>query len=452
MVVHRVLYRFSGQLTVLTSFCKLPVLIVINGTLTVHSERLVRIDCFWVTYYFRSSNWADKCSIMSRDEENQGDMNVDIPEAALKDFRSKVSKLDKQLWRRTLEKAMNLLALSDDEEDWMGADQSATASSFKPRKLRVFSGGKTLRSGEAEYATWRLYAQPIVQDKGISQLDKRRIIMDSLAPPALELLSSVGSKVSASEILKLLDQHFREVSDGYKLYTQFRSSVQDFKESASEFLQRLHLLTLKTVERGGLNRNNVDLEVLRQFENGCADDDLLQRIGIRGLIKNPPAVAVLLLDVRMEENRRKDKKLRLKARHAHSHAATATEDTNLATQVQNLQQQVQTLYTQLAQFMPTQTHHMPTNKASPAIHTTHTVEDEARPGPGVSRPGSSKGAHNNMRGRGKRKGSPFGFCLNCGETGYFQSACTLARNADLVQQRLLENTRQTFPRLPIQGN
>ena len=180
---------------------------------------------------------------MSREEENQGDMNVDIPETALTDFRNKVSKLDKKLRRRTLEKAMNLLALSEDEEDGMGADQSATASSFKPRKLRVFSGGKTLRSGEVKYATWRLYAQPIVQDKEISQLDKRRIIMD------LELLSCVGPKVSASEILKLLDQHFGEVSDGYEFYTQFRSSVQDFKESSAEFLQRLHLLALKTVER-----------------------------------------------------------------------------------------------------------------------------------------------------------------------------------------------------------
>ena len=73
-------------------------------------------------------------------------------------------------------KAMNLLPLSDDEEDGMGADQTTTASSFKPRKLRVFSGDKTLRSGEVEYATWRRYAQPIVQYKGISQLD----IMDNL--------------------------------------------------------------------------------------------------------------------------------------------------------------------------------------------------------------------------------------------------------------------------------
>ena len=106
----------------------------------------------------------------------------------------------------------------------------------------------------------------------------------------------------------------------------------------------------------------------------------------------------------MEENRRKDKKLRLKTRHPHYHAATATEDTNLATQMQNLQQQVQTLSTQLAQFMPTQTHHMPTTKASPAIHITHTVEDQGRPGPRVSRPGSFRGAHNNICGRGKRKG------------------------------------------------
>ena len=154
----------------------------------------------------------------------------------------------------------------------------------------------------------------------------------------------------------------------------------------------------------------------------------------------------------MEENRQKDKKLRLKARHPRSHAAAATEDTNLATQVQNLQQRVQTLSTQLAQFVPTQTHHMPTTKASPVIHTTHTVEDKARLSAGVSRPGSSRGPHNNMCGRVKRKGYAFGFCFSCGQTGHFRSACTLACNAGLVQQRLLETTRQTFPRLPNQGN
>ena len=62
--------------------------------------------------------------------------------------------------------------------------------------------------------------------------------------------------------MKLLDQHFGEVSGGYKLYTQFRSSMQDFKESSSEF-KKIHLLALKTVERGGVNKIDVDLEVLR---------------------------------------------------------------------------------------------------------------------------------------------------------------------------------------------
>ena len=45
---------------------------------------------------------------MSGDEENQRDMNEDIPEAVLKDFQNKVSNLDKKMRPRTLKNAMNL--------------------------------------------------------------------------------------------------------------------------------------------------------------------------------------------------------------------------------------------------------------------------------------------------------------------------------------------------------
>ena len=55
--------------------------------------------------------------------------------------------------------------------------------------------------------------------------------------------------------------------------------------------------------------SDIAKEVIRQFECSCADEDLLQRIDIRALRqKTPPSpVDELLLSVRTEETRRKEK-------------------------------------------------------------------------------------------------------------------------------------------------
>ena len=230
------------------------------------------------------------------------------------------------------------------------------AMTVKPRKLRCFSGARDPGSGVVDYSTWHLYAKPVVEDTLLSEGERKRIIVESLLPPALEIAASADSTVTSKEVLELLDRHCGEVADGYELYTQFRSCIQDVKETACEYLQCLHLLALRTSSRGGMEASDIANEVLRQFHCSCADEDLLQRIDIRALRQktSPTPVDELLLSVRTEETRRKEKKLRLKAaRKARANMLKVQED-GMASEMASLKQKVEALTLQLQGHMATE--------------------------------------------------------------------------------------------------
>ena len=163
-----------------------------------------------------------------------------------------------------------------------------------------------------------MYASSVVDSTRLSENERKRILIDSLLRPALDIATTLDATKTSQDLLHVLDHHYGEVSDGYELYTQFRSSIQDVKETACEYLQKLHLLALKATQREGMRKQHIAKEVIRQFESGCADEDLLNRIDIRGLLEDEtlPSVDEVLLLVRTEESRRKEKKLRLKARNA----------------------------------------------------------------------------------------------------------------------------------------
>ena len=54
-----------------------------------------------------------------------------------------------------------------------------------------------------------------------------------------------------------------------------------------------------------MRKKDIPREVVRQFENGCADENLLSRIGIRDMCEDDSILPVgdLLLLVRTEESR-----------------------------------------------------------------------------------------------------------------------------------------------------
>ena len=230
------------------------------------------------------------------------------------------------------------------------------------------------------------------------------------------------------------------MSDGYELYSQFRSSIQDVKETACEYLQRLHLLALKATQREGMRKQDIWKEVIRQFESSCADEDLLNRNE-----ETLPSVDEVLLLVRTEESRRKEKKLRLKARNAKANMLKVQES-DMATEMASLQKKVEAL-TQLQGQMTLGTHRGGGQPGtySASVHQPGAASFHKQPQRTVLAPKrghgfSRSGQGGQQPGRGRRT---MGFCFLCCQDGHFQAACSFPRNAELVQQRLLASVQRT---------
>ena len=261
-------------------------------------------------------------------------------QSALKPWKEKIGGLDRKLRRRTLDKVYTFLQDRDDDDD-----DYERRLPVRPRKLRSFSGAKEVKSGEVDFATWRLHALAITADEDLRKSEKKRVLCESLLGSALEVVCTLDSKSTASELLVLLEQHFGDVADGFELYSQFRAAVQGMQETASEYLHRLRVLEMKAVDRKGMSLDSVPLEVIRQFESNCADDDLLFRVGVREKLLKPPAVADLLHLLKTEESRRHQKKFRLKARNARANVVTACEEgfaAQMTAQMTALQDQLKT--------------------------------------------------------------------------------------------------------------
>ena len=290
----------------------------------------------------------------------------------------------------------------------------------KPRKLRSFSGAKVTPSGELEYRMWRLHAKPIVDDPFLRESEKKRTLFDALLGEALEIASTLSGTSSSETLLSLLDKHFGDVSDGFELYSQFRSAVQEHSESAPDFLKRLHSLALQVVEKKGMKATEVNSQVLRQFDSNCADDDLLQRLNLREKFDDPDDVSDLLLKVRTEEARRKEKKLKLKARTATANAIRAAEasaTTTSSDQLDSLQKKIESLTQQLQ-----------------ASNIALASSSQPPPAP---KPAGSSNTNSRGKGRQQHRRPRLGFCFKCGIDGHRQDSCSAAPNPTLVQQRLL---------------
>ena len=328
----------------------------------------------------------------------------------LKKFKEELDAMEADDRRKTLNDVNVFLGLSDAE---------SKRQPIKPRKLRSFSGAKVTPSGELEYKMWRLHAKPIVDDPFFRESEKKRTILDALLGEALEIASTLTPTDSSANLLSLLDKHFGDVSDGFELYSQFRSAIQESSETASDFLKRLHSLALRTVDMEGMKHDDVKLQVLRQFESNCADNELLQSLNLRAKFTNPDDVSDLLLSVRTEEARRKEKKLKLKARTARANAVSAE-----TSKVEALEHQLEVLTQQLK--------------------TSNMANSSSFQQPSPSNDSSnfrSKGKHQQQN---RKPG--FGFCFNCGVDGHRQNSCSAAPNPTLVHQKLCASSTA------VQGN
>lgn len=179
----------------------------------------------------------------------------------------------------------------------------ASAVQAHSKWLRSFSGRVPKPPGEADFDTWCLHVDLLLQDSFPPDVQRRRIL-ESLLPPASDVVKQLGSTAPPQDYVKLLDSAYGLVEDGDEIFARFLNTHQDTGEKASDYLQRLQTILSTAVRRNGVNQSSANRHLLKQFQRGCWDHSLILTLQLESKTKTPPDFAELLLLLRTEEDRR----------------------------------------------------------------------------------------------------------------------------------------------------
>lgn len=299
----------------------------------------------------------------------------------------------------------------------------------------------------------------MLQDPDLSGLQRSRKILDSLVPPAANVVKPLGPNALPSAYLELLSSAFGTVEDGDELFAKFLNTLQDADEKPSQYLHRLQTALSKALKRGGVVASEADRHLLRQFCRGCWDNALLADRQLERKKDNPPSFTELLLQLRVEEDKHIAKESRMKKHLAAtrpkvaSHAIAANTDISEPTMQNDLVQmraQITELQGQLTRLKPQkgdppaasqcdlvtelkaqitelQSHltrlKPPNPKKKP---NTPKANVQTKPKVPEQTPSTNQAA--------KSRPKPW-YCFQCGEDGHIASACSNDPNPPLVADK-----------------
>ncbi len=304
-------------------------------------------------------------------------------------------------------------------------------------RLRVFSGKCPRPGNEVDYDTWRSSVELMLKDPGLSDLHVSRKIVDSLLPPAADVIKHLSPEASSSAYLQLLDSAFGVVEDGDELLARFMNTLQDAGEKPSAYLYRLQTALRMTIKRGGISPEEADRHLLKQFCRGCWDNDLITELQLEQKRNRPPPFAHLLLMLRTEEDKHAAKVNRMKQHlgsskqralmhsqrtwvSAELELKEASSMASLATETQDLKKKIAKLQSQLANLT-----------TKPKIQKESTLpeavdrQDKKR----ARTAGTESVTPVNTKSIGRPR--PW-YCFTCGEDGHVASSCTSEPNPALV--------------------
>uniref|UniRef100_A0A3Q1ETV5 Paraneoplastic antigen Ma-like C-terminal domain-containing protein n=1 Tax=Acanthochromis polyacanthus TaxID=80966 RepID=A0A3Q1ETV5_9TELE len=179
-------------------------------------------------------------------------------------------------------------------------------------RFRTFSGKVPRPAHETDYDTWRSGVELVLRDPAISDLQRTRLIRDSLLPPAADIVKHLSPDTLPGVYLQQLESAYGTVQDGDELYAKFLDTYQDVGEKPSTYLQRLQVALQHAVRRGGVPARDVDKRLLTQFCRGCWDNNLIVELQLKQRKNDPPPFAELLLLLRTEEDQDATKTMRMK--------------------------------------------------------------------------------------------------------------------------------------------
>lgn len=170
-------------------------------------------------------------------------------------------------------------------------------SQSQSKWLRPFSGRAPKPPGEVDYETWCLHVELMFND-GSSVDVQRRKILESLLPPASDVVKQLGYSAHPREYVKLLDSAYGLVEDGEEIFAGFLNTNQNPDEKTSKYLQRVQAVLSTAVKRKGVSHADADRPLLKQFKLCCWDHAVVLQLELK---KETPDFAELLLELQTEE-------------------------------------------------------------------------------------------------------------------------------------------------------
>lgn len=185
-------------------------------------------------------------------------------------------------------------------------------SSHVAFRLKIFSGKIPRPSHEPDFDTWRASVDFLLNDKSFSDLYKTGKILDSLLPPASDIVRHVSPNAPPTQCLELLDSVYGSVEDGDELFAKFIGVLQNQGEKPSAYLHRLHVLLSTAIRRGGVAEVERNRCLLKQFCRGCWDNSLIAELQLEGKKDTPPPFAELVVLIRTAEDKQSLKEERMR--------------------------------------------------------------------------------------------------------------------------------------------
>lgn len=146
------------------------------------------------------------------------------------------------------------------------------------QRLRVFSGRTPRPPNESDYEAWRAGVDLMLRDPSVSDLQRSQRIVESLLPPAADIIKHLSHDTMPTVYTDTLDSAYGTVQDGDELYARFMDTFQDSGEKPSAYLQRLQVTLNAALKRGGVRESDINRHLLTQFCRGCWDNTLIAEL------------------------------------------------------------------------------------------------------------------------------------------------------------------------------
>ncbi|XP_047391091.1 paraneoplastic antigen-like protein 5 [Sciurus carolinensis] len=173
------------------------------------------------------------------------------------------------------------------------------------RKLKVFSGGALPGSGEESFEAWLEQVTEMMQMWQVSEVEKRRRLLESLRGPALSImrvLRANNDSMTVEQCLDALRQIFGNKEDCRTSQFRFLQTCQKSAEKISAFLLRLEPLLHKAVQQSPLSVQSTDMIRLKHIlARACMTTALRGKLELLDQRGCPPTFLELMKLIRDEE-------------------------------------------------------------------------------------------------------------------------------------------------------